>query len=180
MNWNKAQFLYSAEDEASLKIPSLPEVAFVGRSNVGKSSLLNHLLGQKLAHVSKTPGKTKLLNFFEVDEKLLLVDLPGYGYAKLSAEKREAFGPMVDGYLKDRVSLKVVCHLIDSRHGFSEEDKAFAAWAEQCLGGRVQLLTIFTKSDLVTCVEPKPSAFNYSIKDGRPRLALRNYLVKAL
>ncbi len=179
MNWNNPRFLYSADSQKTLRAPSLPEIALVGRSNVGKSSLINHLLGQKLARVSKTPGKTKLLNFFQIDEQLLLVDLPGYGYAKLSAEERSHFGPMVDQYLKNRSSLKLLCHLVDARHGPSKEDEAFIAWAEEILGERVPLLTIFTKNDLAPS-RPKDDlkSLYYSIKSGSARAALRTYLTQ--
>jgi GTP-binding protein len=180
MNWNNVHFLYSAHNEETLQPPTLPEVALVGRSNVGKSSLINHLLGQKLAFVSKTPGKTKLINFFQIDQQLLLVDLPGYGFAKVSHEQRSAFGPMVDAYLKNRPSLKLICHLIDARHGMSDEDKAFATWAAKWCEGRAERIFVFTKNDLVSAPVSGVNSIHYSIKSGSARQALRTYITRIL
>lgn len=100
-----------------------PEIAFAGRSNVGKSSLVNALTGQKtLAHASNTPGRTRELNFFLLAEKLMLVDLPGYGYAKAGRKEVRAWNDLVMAYLAGRPNLKRVLVLIDSRHGLKEND----------------------------------------------------------
>jgi len=123
----------------------LPEIAFVGRSNVGKSSLINHLTRKsKLARISSTPGKTQLINFFEVDQQFCLVDLPGYGFAKVSKGKRRDWGKLIDDYLQTRKSLKLILHLCDARHPPSADDIAFAQWATHF--GH-PLVTIFTKTD---------------------------------
>ncbi len=102
---------------------TLPEVAFAGRSNVGKSSLINAITGRKtLVKVSSTPGRTQQLNFFNLADKLMLVDLPGYGYAKQSKAKIGAWNKLIRDYLRGRPNLRRVCLLIDSRHGIKEND----------------------------------------------------------
>ena len=116
----KARFLLSTLTEfPTLKDPRgkpLPEIALVGRSNVGKSSLINHLLGQKkMAKTSATPGKTQLLNFFLVDEQFLLVDLPGYGYAKAPPGEIEKWSHAIDAYINGRPTLRLILLLVDSR-----------------------------------------------------------------
>src|SRR6185436_12688390 len=105
-------------DAAALPEDSLPEVAFLGRSNVGKSSLVNALTGRRtLARTSNTPGRTRQLNFFALDGRLMLVDLPGYGYAAASKSAVAAWTRLVQSYLRDRARLRRVCLLIDARHG---------------------------------------------------------------
>src|SRR5690348_14321987 len=111
-------FFWGTGDINSLPPQSLPEVAFVGRSNVGKSSLINALTGRKtLARVSQTPGRTRELNFFNLGKTLILVDLPGYGYAKASKELAAEWQRLIFAYLSGRASLKRVLLLIDSRRG---------------------------------------------------------------
>jgi GTP-binding protein len=101
----------------------LPEVAFAGRSNVGKSSLINRLLNRKkAARVSNTPGRTREINFFEVNEQFVFVDLPGYGYARISKEQRAAWRPLIEGYLRDNPMLRGVVQLLDARRQPSEDD----------------------------------------------------------
>ncbi|HEX6536704.1 MAG TPA: ribosome biogenesis GTP-binding protein YihA/YsxC [Gemmatimonadaceae bacterium] len=103
--------------------PGLPEVAFSGRSNVGKSSLLNRLVRRKaLARVSQTPGKTREINFFRVNDAFTLVDLPGYGYARVSKEVRSAWRPLIEGYLRSSAELRGVVQLIDARHPPTADD----------------------------------------------------------
>lgn len=103
---------------------SLPEIAFAGRSNVGKSSLLNALVRQKgLARTSNTPGRTREINFFNLGQTLMLADLPGYGYARVSKAQVKQWTGLVDAYLKGRVNLRRTCVLIDSRHGLKESDR---------------------------------------------------------
>ena len=99
------------------------EIAFAGRSNVGKSSLLNLLTGRKgLARVSQNPGKTRTINFYDIDDKFRIVDLPGYGYAKVSKEVRDSWGDMIEKYLENRKALKKVVQLVDIRHKPTEQD----------------------------------------------------------
>jgi GTP-binding protein len=123
----------------------LPEFAFVGRSNVGKSSLINMLTGKhELAKTSSVPGKTRLINFFEINQTWSLVDLPGYGYAKLSKAKQDAFNQNVSGYLTGRDNLKHVFALIDSRLEPLDGDLAFIEWLHAC---KLPVSIIFTKTD---------------------------------
>jgi GTP-binding protein len=118
------EFLAGASSVESLPTPGLPEVAFAGRSNVGKSSLINALTNRKaLARVSHTPGRTQELNFFEFAEKLRLVDLPGYGFAKVGRKQVSGWQRLIKDYLRGRVTLRRVCLLIDSRHGPKEVDR---------------------------------------------------------
>ena len=103
--------------------PRLPEVAFAGRSNVGKSSLINRLVNRKkAARVSNTPGRTREINFFEVNGRFVLADLPGYGYARISKEQRAAWRPLIEGYLRDNPLLRGVVQLLDARHHPSDDD----------------------------------------------------------
>lgn len=103
--------------------PTLPEIAFAGRSNVGKSSLINALVHRrKFARVSNTPGRTREINFFKVNDQFILADLPGYGYARVSREKRAAWRPLIEGYLKGSNALRGVVQLLDARRTPSEDD----------------------------------------------------------
>lgn len=103
--------------------PKLPEIAFAGRSNVGKSSLINRLLRRKkAARVSNTPGRTREINFFEVNGAFILADLPGYGYARVSKERKAAWRPLIEGYLRGSPALRGVVHLLDARRVPSDDD----------------------------------------------------------
>lgn len=118
------EFVSGAASLESLPPVSLPEVAFAGRSNVGKSSLVNALTGRRtLARVSAKPGHTRQVNFFDLAGKLLLVDLPGYGFAQVSRSMKETWQDLASAYLRGRPTLKRVCLLIDSRHGVKEADR---------------------------------------------------------
>ena len=118
------RFVAGATDAASLPPEGLPEIAFLGRSNVGKSSLVNALTGRRLlARTSQTPGRTRQINFFVLDRRLMLVDLPGYGYAAASKSAAAAWTRLVQHYLRGRASLRRVCLLIDARHGIKEPDR---------------------------------------------------------
>ena len=119
-----AEFVKSAVHERDFPKEKFPEMAFVGRSNVGKSSLINTLIGRKgLAKTSSTPGRTRLINFFRINHKLTFVDLPGYGYAKVAASLREEWGPMIEGYLEKRDNLKGVVLIMDLRRPPEKEEE---------------------------------------------------------
>ena len=125
--------------------PKLPEYAFVGRSNVGKSSLINMLLDKKqLAKTSQTPGKTQLINFFLINEKWYLVDLPGYGYAKIAKTKRKDFQKLIKDYAEYRLNLICLFVLIDARHKPQNNDLLFMQWLGE---KQIPFAMIFTKTD---------------------------------
>jgi len=118
------KFLKSVTKIEDIPMSEKPQVAFVGRSNVGKSSLINHLTGQKdLAHVSAKPGRTQTINFFDVDGQYFLVDLPGYGYAKASKEQRQEYFDMLNDYLGLVSQLNLVFLIVDARHGPTDSDR---------------------------------------------------------
>ncbi|MEX0922367.1 MAG: ribosome biogenesis GTP-binding protein YihA/YsxC [Rhodovibrionaceae bacterium] len=120
----RCSYILSAMKIDQLPEPALPEVAFAGRSNVGKSSLVNALTGRKtLARTSNTPGRTRQLNFFDLGSRLMLVDLPGYGYAKAPRKEAQAWTRLTRDYLKGRANLRRVCLLIDGRHGLKPPDR---------------------------------------------------------
>jgi GTP-binding protein len=127
----KARFITSAAESKQFPPENLPEIAVVGRSNVGKSSLINALTGQEgLARTSRTPGRTRLINWFEIDGKFHLVDLPGYGYAEVSREMRESWRPLIENYLSERKTLAGVLLLIDVRRGAQDDELDFVPWLE--------------------------------------------------
>jgi len=123
----------------------LPEVAFAGRSNVGKSALLNRLVGRnKLARVSNTPGRTREVNFFRVNDTFVIADLPGYGYARVSKERRATWRPLIEGYLQGSPMLRGVVLLVDIRHEPSDDDRAMRDYLGEL--GAPTLVTL-TKAD---------------------------------
>jgi len=120
----RAEFVLSAAAPADFPSDGLPEVAVVGRSNVGKSSLLNQLAGiKKLAAVSRTPGRTQLVNFFRVEDRLYLVDLPGYGFARAPVQVRKRWESLVTGYLYDRAAIRLVLLIVDARRDPMANDR---------------------------------------------------------
>lgn len=140
-------FAASAATLASLPGPSLPEIAFSGRSNVGKSSLINALCGQSaLARTSNTPGRTQAINFFNLSDALMLVDLPGYGYAHASKTKVRDWTTLVHVYLRGRPTLRRLCILIDARHGPKESDREFMDLLDEAA---VSYQAVLTKADKV-------------------------------
>jgi GTP-binding protein len=140
----RARFITSAATPEDFPPEKLPEIAVVGRSNVGKSSLINALVGQDLARTSRTPGRTRLVNWFEVDQRFHLVDLPGYGYAEVSREMRESWRPLIEAFLSSRATLAGVLLLVDVRRGVEDEELDFVPW----LGGRgTPVVLALTKSD---------------------------------
>jgi len=121
---DEARFIAGASNPAALPPEGLPEIAFVGRSNVGKSSLVNALTGRRmLARISNTPGRTRQINFFDLGGSLMLVDLPGYGYAEAPKSAVKSWTSLVRHYLQTRATLRRVCLLIDSRHGIKDIDR---------------------------------------------------------
>ncbi|MBC7331441.1 MAG: YihA family ribosome biogenesis GTP-binding protein [Synergistetes bacterium] len=135
-----------------------PEIAVAGRSNVGKSSFINTLLGKKLAKVSSTPGKTRSLNFYLIDGEFVLVDLPGYGYAKVSVEERKRWARLVDAYVRGRKALKAFLQIIDIRHIPMESDLRLYEWIESY---GYKMAFIFTKIDKLSKSEIKKQV-NYA------------------
>ena len=141
----KAEFVSSHADVKKSPAPDRPEFAFIGRSNVGKSSLINLLTGRKsLAKTSVHPGKTQTINHFLINDEWFLVDLPGYGFAAVSRDKRAGFGKMIEQYVLTRENLHCLFILIDSRHAPQKIDLDFIHWSG---GHGVALGLIFTKSD---------------------------------
>lgn len=145
MKINKAELKASAYGVNDFPLWDMPEVSFIGRSNVGKSSLLNTLIGRKnLARISSTPGKTRGLYFYALNDKLCFVDLPGYGYAKVSKKERERWAPIIEDYLATRSNLRGCLHLIDCRHEPTEDDRLMSEWLR---AHTIPTITVATKSD---------------------------------
>jgi GTP-binding protein len=140
-----ARFLAGAADPAHLPTLSYPEIAFAGRSNVGKSSLLNRLVGQrKLARVSKTPGRTQQINFFLIDERLTFVDLPGYGFARVPLSVQQHWKHLVETYLSTRRNLRGVVIIVDLRRGVEADD---AQLLEYLHANHIAAILVATKAD---------------------------------
>lgn len=201
INFSQAEFIKSSAKKQDFPVLYLgknpyPEIAIIGRSNAGKSSLINHLTQKKnLVYVSSTPGKTQLINFFFIDKKLLLVDLPGYGFAKVDRELRKSWGEILANYLEDRPQLKLLILVLDSRRDLSDEDTAMIAWAQS---QQKKLLFVFSKTDKLNSSEKKQSEIRilqtlsqlcpgqsisyipYSIKDNPCRLILQNKISSLL
>ena len=142
-----SDYAVSAVREDQYPKDNLPEIALAGRSNVGKSSLINTLLKRKnLARTSSQPGKTQTLNFYIVNEEFYLVDVPGYGYAKVSQKQREAFGEMIQDYLETRPNLKGLIILVDARHEPTKDDIAMYDYAQYL---NLPILVVCTKMDKI-------------------------------
>lgn len=145
MNIHNADITISAVSPKQYPNTNIPEFAFAGRSNVGKSSLINKLLNRKaLARVSGTPGKTVTINFYNIDDTIFLVDLPGYGYASRSKEEIKKWGNMIESYLNNREQIYQVFLLVDSRHKPSDQDKMMLNWIRAC---QESVVVIATKTD---------------------------------
>ena len=145
------EFLMGGVNMASLPASELAEAAFAGRSNVGKSSLINALTGRKaLARASHTPGRTRELNFFRLADQMMLVDLPGYGYAEASKSRIKAWTALTRDYLRGRAQLRRVCLLIDARHGLKSSDHDIMALFDEAA---VVFQIILTKADKVKSQE---------------------------
>ncbi len=145
MRINSCKYLYSVVNSNDFRDEQYPQIAFAGRSNVGKSSLLNQLVGMKnVAKVSQTPGKTRAVNFFMTNVNLMLVDLPGFGYAKVSKSIREQWGQLIESYLTDNDMLRGVVHLVDSRHPPTPLDQELNDWLNE---SSIEYLVVLTKAD---------------------------------
>ncbi|MCH9612027.1 MAG: GTP-binding protein EngB [Chlamydiia bacterium] len=195
IKFKKAKFLTSC---FSTKFPEFfrgeghfPEVAICGRSNVGKSSMINHLTGSSgLAKVSSVPGKTRLLNFFQIDNDLILVDLPGYGYAKVPLEMVKKWTQIINTYLCTRDPLKLLVILIDSRHPIAQSDKNILDWSTNF---SKNVLLVLTKADklpkskakhllekraqeVFSYLGKKLPVVKYSVKDPKARMGLMEHI----
>ncbi|MCM3700392.1 ribosome biogenesis GTP-binding protein YihA/YsxC [Paenibacillus macerans] len=147
MKVTKAEFVISAVGPNQYPDDALPEIALAGRSNVGKSSLINRMIGRKnLARTSSTPGKTQHLNYYRINDQLYFVDVPGYGYAKVSKSQREAWGKMIEKYLMERETLKLVILIVDLRHPPSKDDELMYDWLKAY---ELPVCVVATKADKV-------------------------------
>lgn len=177
MHIQSVSFVTSAPALASCPPAEWPEIAFAGRSNVGKSSLINCLVKRKgLVRTSSTPGRTQLLNFFAVNEMLYFVDLPGYGFARAPRSVREQWQPMVHGYLKGRSSLRAVVWLLDVRRDPSPEDLQFLDWLEE---SAIPTIPVVTKVDKVSRNELSRRMTNIAGITGLPTELLTPFSVQS-
>lgn len=191
MNIKKAEFVISNSDYRKCPQDGRPEYAFIGRSNVGKSSLINMLTNRKgLAMTSSTPGKTMLINHFLINDEWYLVDLPGYGYARRGKEGREKLRKIIEDYVLERDSMTNLFVLVDSRHEPQKIDLEFMEWlgehgvpfaivftkADKLGSGRLQLNIDAYKEKLLETWEELPPVFVTSSEKGRGREELLNYI----
>ena len=147
VNTHNADILLSATNKSHYPQDDIPEVALAGRSNVGKSSFINTILNRKnLARTSGKPGKTQLLNFFNIDDKLRFVDVPGYGYARVSKKEREKWGKMIEEYLTSRENLRAVVSLVDLRHEPSADDVQMYEFLKYY---EIPVILVATKADKI-------------------------------
>jgi len=190
MKVTKAEFIKSAFQELDWPKDSQPEVAFLGRSNVGKSSLINSLLSVRgLARTSSTPGRTQSLNFFSVNDRFKFVDFPGFGYARVPKNIKSSWGEMATGYLAKRRQLVLSIHIVDSRHEPTKQDLQLHEWLEVSDKPR---LVVATKSDKLSNNELRKnlgdiarllnvdSVMAYSAKSGRGREELWRAIKSAI
>lgn len=165
MQFQKAELVVSAPDKRSWPDTSLPEIVLAGRSNVGKSSFINAITERKkLAYVGNTPGKTRLLNFFNLDDKYMLVDVPGYGYANLSKSQLMKFATMMDEYFEERTQKKGMVILVDARHLPTDDDLSMLEYARYF---EIPICIVATKIDKV-----KPSTRLHKLKQLKQALEL--------
>jgi GTP-binding protein len=164
-----AEFIKSATKPSEYPRGSFPEVAIAGRSNVGKSSLINALVNRKnLAKTSSSPGRTQLINFFLVNGKISLVDLPGYGYARVPLRVRKTWKPMVESYLQTRKEIRLVILILDARRGASPDDLALLDWLDY---HEILSLIVLTKADKLSQIErarQKKALADVSLLSGKP------------
>ena len=187
------KFLDEVHDYKRLPLDNIPEVIFWGRSNVGKSSLINSITKSKIAKTSKTPGRTRSLIFFQLENKLRLVDFPGYGFSKIPKNNEYKLDILIDEYLKKRKSIFKLFLLIDSKHGFKETDNLIINQLDKYLHERVYL--VFTKTDRLKNLDEKSllenhnkiandkfnkNFFNTSIKEINTIILLKKFLMDSL
>jgi GTP-binding protein len=187
------KFLDEVHDYKRLPLDNIPEVIFWGRSNVGKSSLINSITKSKIAKTSKTPGRTRSLIFFQLENKLRLVDFPGYGFSKIPKNNEYKLDILIDEYLKKRKSIIKLFLLIDSKHGFKETDKLIINQLDRYLHEKVFL--VFTKTDRLKKLDEKSllenhnriandkfnkNFFNTSIKEINTIILLKKFLMGSL
>jgi GTP-binding protein len=147
MKVTKSEFVIGAVGPDQYPVDGLPEIALAGRSNVGKSSLINKMINRKnLARTSSTPGKTQQLNYYGINDELYLVDFPGYGFAKVSKTQRQAWGKMIEKYLLDRVALKLLILIVDLRHPPSKDDMVMYDWVSHY---DIPVCIVATKADKI-------------------------------
>ena len=184
-----AEFITSATKPSQYPTVALPEIAFAGRSNVGKSSLINTLVNRKhLVKTSSTPGRTQLINFFDINRRMGFVDLPGYGYAKVPVSVRKKWGPMIETYLSDRATLRGVVVIMDIRRIPRQEELNLLGWLNHYAIASILVLTKTDKlsknkqasqHDLIvrTLERPKSDLILFSAKTRRGRDALWNAIL---
>lgn len=163
MNYNKAEFERAFGISSQLPESIQPEIAFAGRSNVGKSSLLNKIFNRKqLARVSSVPGKTITINFYNVDD-VKFVDLPGYGYARLSKQELSRFGELMEGYFQSDRNIALVVQLVDMRHPLTKDDEGMITFLKEM---NIPFIIVMTKADKL-----KKKAYEERLKASREELA---------
>ena len=184
MQIKKAEFVKSASSMTGLPEDGRPEFAFIGRSNVGKSSLMNMLLGRKnLVKTSKKPGKTVLLNYFNVNDSFYFVDLPGYGFASRSKSEQDLWRVVIEKYLRTRKSLADIFLLIDSRHGILPNDEQMIEFLDHYQIGYTPVFTKIdklTKTELSAAKQKNPDSFFASAMSGDGKEQLLDYVDKIL
>ena len=165
LNWNRAEFVRSAAVPKQFIHSSMPKIAFAGRSNVGKSSVINRLLNRKqFARVGATPGKTLHVNYFQVDGKLYLVDLPGYGYAKVSQDEKQRWAALMEGFFQDAEACDFGVLIVDARHNPTADDLRMADYFRN---SGLEFLVVANKLDKL-----KKSEISQNLQQIRESLAL--------
>ena len=155
INYNKAEFVLSAVKSDTFVRDGRPQVAFAGRSNVGKSSVINRLLGRKnFARVGATPGKTNQINYFRIDEKIYFTDLPGYGYAKVAKEERDRWGRLMESYFAAEGLITLGVLIVDARHKPTADDVTMCNWFK---GTGCPLIVVANKLDKLKAREIEPN-----------------------